>query len=295
MEIGLFQYMSKYFPNLIINHFVNAIPHGILSTQLSPKCRYKKIDIGLSDLKSWCNRYVPDWKTSFGDIRHKKLIEFFCSYNLLKLHPTDALMDVAGGTQGYLKTVEVARRILQDRAIQNCTITALGTDVDYIESDAGDIPLPNNSIEKISCHHSFEHLQNDADVRFICEVKRILKPGGMCCIVPLFLTKHFFEITDELTLSRKYSDISFRIIDPTATLPGGRFSGNYARTYSLEAFNSRILDHLESIQWDIDIFEVLLDGRSAPYPDIPCNQNVASVNFPYRCFLITKKAINGTA
>ncbi|MBN1363947.1 MAG: class I SAM-dependent methyltransferase [Syntrophaceae bacterium] len=250
------------------------------------------MDINKNDLKRWCDQYVPDWETSFGDIRHKKIIEFFCSYNLLRLCPKDILMDVAGGTYGYLKTAEVARRILQDRAIANFIIEALGTEVDYIESDAGNIPLPENSIDKISCHHSFEHFQNDTDIRFIREVKRILKPGGMCCIVPLFLTKRFYEITDELTLHRKYSDASTRIIDPTATLPGGIFSGNYARTYSMAAFNNHILDQLDAIEWNVNIVKVLLNGRPAPYPDIPCNKNVASVNFPYRCLLIKKKNLN---
>lgn len=52
---------------------------------------------------------------------------------------------------------------------------------------ASSIPLPDDSVDTITLHCSFEHFEGDGDSEAVAEFERLLKPGGQACIIPLYL------------------------------------------------------------------------------------------------------------
>jgi ubiquinone/menaquinone biosynthesis C-methylase UbiE len=199
-------------------------------------------------------------------------------------------MDAAGALNGYLGSLKCQKKILQDIRISSETKGILGQEIDYIECDAGSIPLPDKTLDLISCHHSFEHFQNQADTAFVKEAQRLLKVGGKCCIVPLFFAKRYAEITDKISFRLKFDKFSLRIIDPTATIPGRAFSGNYARVYDLLSFQRRILQYIDLSRFKISIYELRLDGELLPDLSQQYHKLLTAVEFPHRAMVIEKFA-----
>ena len=282
--------LLQHWPNLLADRCVHAARWDRLVNELQGCCECNRIDIDFNDLSVWCDRYVPEWRRTFGEARHKKLIEFYCSYRVLNIEAKDTLMDVAGGVYGYLQHTAASRRILQDRVVAQGTRAALGSGVEYVCSGAGAIPLQDRSVDKISAHHSFEHFQGNEDSRFIDEVQRLLSPGGICCIVPFLLSSRHYEITDKLTFRQKYDPGSHRLIDPTASLPGCAFSGHYARVYDVRAFCNRILSRIDTTRFAVFLSALEMNGVAVPDLTLPCHRGVAAVNYPYRSLVIRRLA-----
>ena len=49
---------------------------------------------------------------------------------------------------------------------------------EYVGSNADDIPFPDNHLNGIVSHNSFEHFEGISDLVFLIEAKRLLKTGG---------------------------------------------------------------------------------------------------------------------
>ncbi|MCK4886895.1 MAG: class I SAM-dependent methyltransferase [Planctomycetes bacterium] len=248
-----------------------------------------KHNIDKSCFCDWVYKYYPRWQTTFGpQIFNKKLVEFYTTYSLLKPTHDDAFMDAAGGIDSYLMNINCRKKYLQDIKISDKVKKVLTKEVELIECDAGKIELPSQSLNKISCHHSFEHFQGNADTLFIKEVQRLLAPGGICCILPVFLANEYIEVTDRLTFRMRFDKRSKYIIDPTASLPGGLASGSYARIYDVLAFQKRILDEIDYNDFKVSIVEICLNDIPLPNMSLKCHKRVSCANYPYRAFLLKR-------
>lgn len=269
------------FPNLIVDRHIYALKWNGLTSHLE-NCETAVFHISAQELSDWVRTFFPDYMKKFGDFRHKKLIEFYATFHLLNPKEEHVFMDAAGGANGYLRRLRCKKRILQNLRIGGKTKDILGPGVDYIEGNAASIPLPDESVNLISCHHSFEHFQKEADIAFVKEVQRLLKVTGRCCIVPLFIANRYAEITSRLSFQFKFDKRSLRIIDPTARIPG-RY---YARVYDLSAFQQRVLKHIDQSRFKVEIFELRLDGALLPDLSLKCHRLVTAVNFPYRALVL---------
>jgi predicted SAM-dependent methyltransferase len=239
-------------------------------------------------LRPWVKEYFPDWRDRLGDLRHRKLVEFFTSFTVLETRTEDIVMDAAGGYDTYLTQLGCRTKYLQDIRISPELKARLGRTVEYIEGDAGDIPLGDESVDKVSCHHSFEHFQGDSDTSFVKEIQRLLKPQGKCCIVPIFVANHYIEVTNELNLDRKFDPRSSLIVDLTAALPGGDQSGHYARVYDVRAFQERVLAQIDSTRFKSRLLELRLDDAPVPDLTLRCHKRVSAINRPMRALVIER-------
>jgi len=213
---------------------------------------------------------------------HKKNLEFFISYKVLDIKPMDVYMDVACGNNNYLSAVRCRRKIAHDLKLSR-RIKKM-KDADFVESDARDIPLESNSIDKISCHHSFEHFHDDTT--FIKEVWRLLKPNGICCIVPLFISDGYTEITNSRKKFKKLSPHNPSLAcDTRSSIPGHRFSGNFARIYDIPTLKQRVLSEIDSYR----ICEILIENKRIPNLSLPCHKKVSKLNYPYRALVIRRE------
>ena len=281
--------MRQSFPNLIVDHLMHSLSWEELTRNIG-NCDLAELQLSSKELQDWANEYYPDWLEIFGNLRHKKLIEFYITFKLLSPRKNHVFMDAAGGGNGYLAKLACKSKVLQDIRISNSTRKKLGLDINYVEGNASSIPLPDKSVDRISCHHSFEHFQGSSDIDFIKEVQRILTVGGKCCIVPLFFANRYAEITDRISLKFKSDPSSFRVIDPTATIPGRDYSGNYARVYDVPAFQRRIMQSIDLSRFVVTIFSVEIDGELLPDMSLECHKIATALNFPYRAFVIQRSS-----
>ena len=134
-----------------------------------------------------------------GGAREKKLGEYFVSLDLLDLRPDDVVIDVAS-------EYSVFPRMIRERFGVTCfrqdLIYPPGIDGDRIGGSADAMAVPDGFADKIVLHNAFEHFEGMADSGFVTEAARVLKPGGLVCIVPLFVCDRYCILTDPL-VSRK--------------------------------------------------------------------------------------------
>lgn len=272
--------------NLIINHQVMPISFDELSVLKGVKLTYFNIDI--NDFEKWIKQYFPEFRMQFKHLLHKKLIEFYTTFTLLDSQPDDVIMDAAGGLYTYLDKIESRKIYLQDIMISKALKNNLGKKVEFIESDVCEINLPDNSIDKISCHHSFEHFQSDSDILFIKEIQRLLNMEGKCCILPIFIADRYIEVTNALTFNKKFDIKSKLVIDPTAIIPGGKESGRYSRIYNLNAFQERILNNIDYSNFKVTISELRMNGNAVPDLTLKCHKDIAEIERPYRAMVIER-------
>lgn len=293
-------YLKKYFiPRSYLNFLTNNIlPRNLIIDNIANPIYFDDLsalhgveniilNIKGNDFKTWVNKYFSDWQNHFNDIQYKKLIEFYTTHTLLEPRPNDVFMDAAGGSYTYLNSLQCKTRIVQDINISDEFKARFGKEIEYIESNASKIGLPNESVDKISSHHSFEHFQADSDILFIKEVQRLLRVNGKCCIIPIFIANRYVDLTDTFTF-KKFDVRSRRVIDPTATIPGGKTCGNYARIYDLKAFQKRVINNINMTKFKVIVAELQLDGEIVPDLTLECHKGVTVLNRPYRAMLIQR-------
>jgi SAM-dependent methyltransferase len=227
-------------PNTLLNRVAAPIPTEALGSLNIPVERFR---VDLDEMSEWGATYVPAVGNAFGSVRRKKTLELYMSFKILALNEQDVYLDAAGGRFSYAGSAAVRRAYLEDLRITQELRDELHGLVDLVEASADRIPLPDRSVDKISCHHSFEHFQRGADIGFIDEVKRLLAPGGRCVVVPILIAERHVLATD-LFGFRFWSESGIRVRDPTATLPGGEACGSFARIYSPGSFRERILNRI---------------------------------------------------
>jgi SAM-dependent methyltransferase len=278
-------------PNFVIDGLIRPVEFNALRNL--GDVWVDRFELKADRLEVWIDEHVPDWRNRFRCARHKKLIEFFASSTLLRPGPEDCLLDVAGGVDSYIGRVASRYRYLHDLCIRPAVRERAGPAVKFLESDAAAIPLPDGSVDAISCHHSFEHFQRDSDSGFIDEVQRLLAPGGRCCIVPIFLADWYVEVTNERTFAKQFDKGSRLVIDPTATI-AGHWSGGYARIYDVRAFRERVVDRIDTDRFEVGLLELSLEGRGVPDLTLDCHRTITAINHPYRALLISRKSSNAT-
>ncbi len=210
---------------------------------------------------------------------HKKALEFFFSAHILDIEKKDILLDAAGDELDYLsavrKTFNPSRLILEDRIY---TKRIKKNNILIIGGDASRIPLPDASVNKITCHHSFEHFKQDIDATFIKEISRLLRPKGRAVIIPLFIAEENIECWNTQKNS-KFDKTASILIEKTASLPGGSF----ARVYSPKALYDRVLACAEKAGLKWTIASCTLDNESIP--DMKLNFG-AKINYPLRALIL---------
>jgi hypothetical protein len=257
-------------------------------------CRSNQIDYDCYDINR--DRYA-EWAQSIQKILpaklrdlnigidHKKLIEFYVSFSLLEPIDTDILMDMAGQNSLFLRivnhSVPVKKLILQDILVREKSQTHFR----IIESDASNIPLPDASVSKIAVHHSFEHFRGNSDIHALREIQRLLMVDGFCVIVPLFLSTKYWEVfnTDSVT---QYDQEAEVIVDKFSTFPGWGKGEAFARIYSPDAFEKRVLASIDRSSFQVSALKVTMNGCSVPDMDINIGTHV---NYPMRVLKLKKK------
>lgn len=205
---------------------------------------------------------------------HRKVLEYLTSVRLsASIGEIASLCDFAGGMDPFAAWA-------RERRAPGATIYAVdpslvgGTrdDITHVRGDARQIDLADESLDWITCHHSIEHFQEDMDTTAVKEFARILRPGGLAVITPIFLVNDYAEIWN----ARRWRSSSFdprarRIVDYTSPFPGWSEFEHFARAYDVTAFRDRILNALIP-HGSVELFEVQYNGKACP--DVTVNKGL---------------------
>lgn len=275
-------------PNSIVHREKDLRPVDLAEFSVVPGIQTRRMWLDAKEHGEFLCRFYPDWREHFTDAFYKKLLEMHATWRLLEIKGEDTYLDLAGGCYTYAGRVHAKKQLLNDRHV-NPVLRAelIARGVGLVQSSAENLPLPDRSIDKISCHHSFEHFRGDSDTLAILEIQRVLRPGGKACIVPLFVGRGYFEIVDLPWTPR--SDLNAqRVFDPTSPFPGGRWSGGFARVYDLGALCTRILRSIDLQVFSVSVIQLEGNGDSLPDPTLPCHRTDPAIDFPYRAILIER-------
>jgi hypothetical protein len=112
-----------------------------------------------------------------------------------------------------------------------------------VGSDAAAIPLPDAFADRMALHCSFEHFEGDADVRFVAEAERLLRPGGALCIVPLYCAETYSVMTDPAVAAA--AGVAFEADATVCCVPG--WGNRHGRFYDSDHLVARVLSPLHEL------------------------------------------------
>jgi SAM-dependent methyltransferase len=114
----------------------------------------------------------------------EKSLEHFLAANALQISKNGVYIDIASSNSPI---AEIYHRLYGCETYRQDLKFARGINENTIGGDACNMPMKNGFATKMALHCSFEHFEQDSDIRFIKEASRVLQKGGKLCIVPLYL------------------------------------------------------------------------------------------------------------
>ena len=141
--------------------------------------------------------YPEYYRLRFGKYYIEKLLEHYVSIKLSKFRKDDVFIDIAAD-QSYFadyisKTYDI-EAYRQDIIYRKGIFSS--PSVPLVGGDAAILPFRDNYISRMTLHCSLEHFEGDSDILFLQEAERVLKDGGKCVILPLYLGEEYHFVTD---------------------------------------------------------------------------------------------------
>lgn len=170
----------------------------------------------------------------------EKHLEYFVSETLLDISSETSLIDIGSWFSTYpglIRKKYGCKAYAQDLSFKE------GIHGWRIGSDAARLPLPDNSLSAMTLHCTFEHFENDTDIRFIREVDRVLIPGGRVVIVPLYLHQNFMIRTDPSV----FESMRIKVDEGASIFRDIGYCNHFGRYYNPEAFYERIYQHMGNL------------------------------------------------
>lgn len=183
-----------------------------------------------------------------GGFREQKLLEYYVSLDFLDVKPSDVVVDV--GSEWALFPQKV-RDSIGATVYQQDLVFEPGIHGTYIGGSAAQMPVPDGFADKIVLHNAYEHFEGSADSDFIGEAWRVLRPGGVLCILPLFMSDRFRILTDPL-VNREgitWDDEALIVQVPL-------WRNRFGRVYDAAALQRRVLAPATACGFEATIYHV---------------------------------------
>lgn len=178
----------------------------------------------------------------------EKSLEHYLAAKLLGLSKDDVYIDIANCNS---PTPEIYQKVYGCQVYRQDLEFPEGIGGNVIGGDAGKMPLHDGFATKMALHCSFEHFEQDADIRFIKEASRVLRKGGKLCILPLYFFNRYVIYTDPAMLPK--GGITF---EDDATLYCVKdYRNRHGRCYDVPHFISRIRNNINGLNLTIYVIK----------------------------------------
>lgn len=215
--------------------------------QLAPNLEIQSITIDRYRFQKWIDEsHYPLLAYHAGAI--EKYLEHFISVELLGKYDSGLLIDVASWRSFFPTLMRRAgyRVIVQDLVYRE------GLHDDTLGCNAASFPLPDESVDAMTLHCSFEHFEDRADIGFLNEASRLLKPGGKAVIIPLYLNEMQLTWVDPYYLARNEAPHEAGAI----WQPAIGYSNRFGRMYSPTTFVERIVNTVRTTRLSATLWTV---------------------------------------
>lgn len=178
----------------------------------------------------------------------EKSLEHYVAAKLLELRDDDVYIDVANENS---PTPDIYRKLYGCTVYRQDLAFPEGIRGNTIGGDAANMPLENEFASKLALHCSFEHFENDSDIRFVREAGRVLKRGGRLCIVPFYLADRYAIQTDPTVLPGN----GLRFEDDATLYCAKGWRNRHGRFYDVPHLISRIRNNLGELNLTIYVLQ----------------------------------------
>jgi SAM-dependent methyltransferase len=190
--------------------------------------------------------YRSKYKKYYPNNLTEKTLEHYIGLDLLKLTKDDIFLDIASENSPL---AEICKHLFGVQSFSQDIMYEDGIQGNRIGGDACEMPVPDGFATKAILTCSLEHFEGDADTRLFKEMHRVLKPGGVICIIPFYLHTEAFTMTDPTISGR--NNVTF---DDGITIYCAEGWGNrHGRHYSPKSFIERIANQVKG-KFKFDIY-----------------------------------------
>jgi hypothetical protein len=216
-------------------------------------------DIVRVDLSSWqaylksarYEEYHPDYYKDAPRYLVHKQVQHYLSTLLTPVAGSEVWIDIASSTSPF---PEIIRRLYGIRVYRQDLSYPQGVHGLRVGSDAASIPLPDGCIDRISLHCAFEHFEGSSDTGFVSEIARILKPGGVACIIPLYISNTYQILTNP----RYWLNRGIPKEDGSQVRISRAYWESFGRFYDAGALKKRIINRLQMAKLNYRLIQVQL-------------------------------------
>ncbi|MEA5448426.1 methyltransferase domain-containing protein [Leptolyngbya sp. CCNP1308] len=193
-------------------------------------------------------RYIEDFPAYYSFNLPEKSLEHYIAAKLLQLNAEDTYIDIA--SEGS-PVPEIYHNLFGSKTYRQDLAYPTGLHGNKIGGNAAHMPIPDNFASKMALHCSFEHFEQNADIGFVREAARVLRPGGKICIVPLYLALQYSIQTDPVIAVPQNVSFENDAIIHAAVGWGNR----HGRFYDPDHLVSRISENLNGLS--LTVYHIL--------------------------------------
>lgn len=228
--------------------------------------------------------YLNRWLNNYKNIApYSRLLRYYLSTITLNLTKNDRLLDIGSGDNIYYSIMK--------NYVGACFANDFNLDTDQnseysLEGNIFELPLPEGNFSKIVLGHSFEHFRYDQDIQLLSLFKKLLSPGGICCIEPIFIGQKYLEVFGHQS-KEHYDKSSQKVVTKSSGFPGSRKKNmGFARIYSPESLFQRIIKNCMAMGMKCKVISFKMKNQYLP--DMNKYQyKRKSINYPIRHLTIT--------
>jgi SAM-dependent methyltransferase len=198
--------------------------------------------VDVEAFNKYCARHegvYGEYKAGCGKFFVEKALEHFVSFSFKPLLPASKLIDIANAGSPF---PEIAHSTYGCDVWSNDLIFPGGIHRNgwhtKIGGDACHLPIDDNFFDLAVLHCALEMFEGDSDRDLMREAERILKPGGILVITPLYMNETYHIFRDPKTGRNPLPKID----DGAELVYREDFHGvGFARFYNVDAFLKRIV------------------------------------------------------